>query len=143
MRSRLVILMAVVIAAAAVIFAVSRLGSFLSIPDPPASLPPNPASYLGVYETGIAATYQPVADFTKAAGRQPNLVGYYSGWGEPFETSFAETVRSHGAVTILQMDPTSPQSRRSPPVATTATCARLPTASGTSATRSSSASGTR
>ena len=50
--------------------------------------------------------YQPVADFTKAIGRQPNLVGYYSGWGESFATSFADTVRRHDAVTILQWDPT-------------------------------------
>ena len=51
-------------------------------------------------------TYQPVADFTKIAGAQPNLVGYYSGWGEPFKTSFAETARSNGATTIIQWDPT-------------------------------------
>ena len=42
----------------------------------------------------------------RLSGRQPNLVGYYSGWGEPFKTSFAETVSGHGAVTMVQMDPT-------------------------------------
>jgi Glycosyl hydrolase family 26 len=106
MRSRLVIVVAVVIAAAAVIFAVGR---FVPASDPgatPASLPPDQASYLGVYETGTLHAYQPVADFTQAAGKQPNLVGYYSGWGEPFETSFAEAARSHGAATIMQWDPT-------------------------------------
>ena len=101
MRSRLVILVAIAIAAAAV-FAVSHL---VSSSSGPTSLPSTPASYLGVYETGPPGTYQPVADLTKAAGRQPNLVGYYSGWGEPFQTSFAETVSQHGAVTILQWDP--------------------------------------
>ena len=69
-------------------------------------MPPDPASYLGVYEHGPPHAYQPVADFTRVAGKQPNLVGYYSGWGEPFKTSFAETVSRHGAVTILQIDPT-------------------------------------
>jgi hypothetical protein len=39
-------------------------------------------------------------------GRQPNLVGYYSGWREPFKVSFATTVSRHGAATIVQMDPT-------------------------------------
>jgi len=101
MRSRLVILVAVVIAAAAVVFAVSRFVS-----STPASLPTNPASYVGVYEAGALQTYQPIADFTQAVGRQPNLVGYYGGWGEPFQTSFADTVRRHGATTILQWDPT-------------------------------------
>jgi hypothetical protein len=104
MRSRLVILTALVIAAVAAFFAVSRL---VRPADPPAtSLPSNSASYLGVYESGPPGTYQPVAGFTSATGTQPNLVGYYSGWGEPFQTSFAETVREHGAATILQWDPT-------------------------------------
>ena len=40
------------------------------------------------------------------ADKQPNLVGYYSGWGEHFQASFAETVRGHGAATILQWDRT-------------------------------------
>jgi mannan endo-1,4-beta-mannosidase len=104
MRSRLVLLMALVIAAVAVVFAVSRL---TRPADPGAtSLPSDQASYLGVYESGPPSTYQPVADFTNKTGTQPNLVGYYSGWGEPFQASFAETVREHGATTILQWDPT-------------------------------------
>jgi hypothetical protein len=52
-------------------------------------------------------TYQPVADFTSATGTQPNLVGYYSGWGERFQASYADTVREHGGTPILQWDPTS------------------------------------
>ena len=106
MRSGLVILVAVVIAAIAVIFAVSPLVSSPGARVSPAQLPSTPASYLGVYEAGALETYQPFTDFTKAAGQQPNLVGYYSGWGEPFERSFAETVNRHGAITILQWDPT-------------------------------------
>jgi hypothetical protein len=106
-RSRLVVLMAVAVAVAGVAYAIIR---FAPSPSGPAaahaSLPTSLASYLGVYEHGTPRNYQPVAEFTKAAGRQPNLVGYYSGWPERFATKFAETVRSHGAVTILQMDPT-------------------------------------
>ena len=97
MRSRLALLTALVIAAAAAVFAVSR---FVWPADPAAtSLPSDQASYLGVFESGPPGTYQPVADFTSATGTQPNLVGYYSGWREPFQTSFAETVREHGAAT--------------------------------------------
>src|SRR5947208_85927 len=103
MRSRLALLAAAAIAVAGVVFAVSRLVS----PAAPAragavALPAAPASYLGVYEKGPPGSYQPVAAFTRAAGRQPNLVGYYGGWGEPFEASFAATVRRHGAITLLQ-----------------------------------------
>jgi hypothetical protein len=107
MRSRSVILVAAAIAVAAVAFAVHR---FVSSPVSPAMtsayLRPDPASYLGVYEFGPPATYQRVAEFSQVIGRQPNLVGYYSGWGERFETPFADTVNSHGAITILQIDPT-------------------------------------
>jgi hypothetical protein len=106
MRSRLAMVVAAVIAAAAVIIVISR---FVSSTDPAAAdapLPTSQASYLGVYEHGVLQAYQPVADFAKAADQQPNLVGYYSGWGEPFETSFAEKVSRHGAITIVQWDPT-------------------------------------
>jgi hypothetical protein len=115
MRRRLVMLAVVAIAgvAVAVAFAVDRH-------DPPSaapgiarvSLPSRLASYLGVYEKGPPHTYQPVATFVTTTGRQPNLVGYYSGWGEAFASSFAETVHRHSAVTILQIDPTDASIRR-------------------------------
>jgi mannan endo-1,4-beta-mannosidase len=106
MRSWLVMLVAAVVAIAAVAYAIIRFGPSPSGPAVArASLPSGVASYLGVYETGPPRTYQPVEVFGRAVGKQPNLVGYYSGWGEPFQTLFAETVRRHGAVTILQMDP--------------------------------------
>jgi len=102
-----VLLVAVVIAAAAVVFAVTRIGSptprRAAAVDP---LPTRPASYLGVYEPGSPGAYQLVAGFAQAAGRQPDIVGYFSGWTQPFATSFAERARSHGAVTIVQIDPT-------------------------------------
>jgi mannan endo-1,4-beta-mannosidase len=110
MRSRLVILVAVLMAAASVALAITRVASSsststrsLGVSSP---LPLRVASYLGVYESGPPDAYQPVTEFAKASGSHPNLVGYYSGWGVPFARSFAETVHSHGAVTILQMDPT-------------------------------------
>ena len=68
MRSRLVILVALVIAAAAVVFAVSRFVSSSRHGATPTSLPSNLASYLGVYEAGALETYQPIADFTRAIG---------------------------------------------------------------------------
>ena len=55
---------------------------------------------------GRLIPYQAVAEFAKVIGQQPNLIGYYTGWGEPFQGSFAETVHGHDAATILQMDPT-------------------------------------
>jgi hypothetical protein len=105
MRTRLVMLAAILTVSAAV-FAGTRL---LTAPSgggaASGSLPQTPASYLGVYESGPPDTYRPVANFASAAGKQPNLVGYYSGWGEPFKASFASTGRSHGAATLVQWDP--------------------------------------
>lgn len=109
MRSRLVMVAGVLIVVAVVAFGIIRFAPS----HPPtasaarASLPIGHASYLGVYESGPPRTYRADAAFATMAGRQPNLVGYYSGWKERFATSFADMVHRHGGVTILQWDPTS------------------------------------
>jgi mannan endo-1,4-beta-mannosidase len=109
MRSRPVMLLAVAIAAISVIVVVIRIGPAGSA-RPPAraqgTLPAKLASYLGVYEKGPPESYKPIATFAAAAGRQPNLAGYFSGWGEPFKTTFATTASRHGAATLVQIDPT-------------------------------------
>ena len=99
-------LVAVAVVVAAVAAVIIRFGPSDGPVAVRAPLPTGLASYLGVYETGPPDNYRPDAEFAQAAGRQPNLIGYYSGWGEPFKVSFADAVRGHGAVTILQMDPT-------------------------------------
>jgi mannan endo-1,4-beta-mannosidase len=108
MRPRLVTLAAVALAVAAVAFVIIRIAPSTrnqpTVAD--ASLPTTPASFLGVYASGTPQAYQAVDHFSRATATKPNLVGYYSGWPEEFATSFAETVYRHGAVPILQMDPT-------------------------------------
>lgn len=71
-----------------------------------AMLRPRLASYLGVFEHGSPPSYQPIATFAQAAGRQPNLAGYFSGWAEPFNTGYAQTLRAHGVIPFVQIDPT-------------------------------------
>jgi hypothetical protein len=100
-------LVAVAIAAAAVTFAVTRVASFPSRPPAVhAALPPSAASYLGVYEAGSPPDYDPIADFAQAAGGQPNIAAYFSGWAQPFAASFAEKIRSDGVIPFVQIDPT-------------------------------------
>lgn len=108
MRSWPVLAIAVAVAAAGVALVTARTVS--SAPAGPqiarSSLASSPASYLGVYEAGAPGGYQPFATFAKAAGRQPDIIGYFSGWPQPFDASFAAAARRHGAVTIVQIDPT-------------------------------------
>jgi Glycosyl hydrolase family 26 len=98
----------------AFVIAVAAIGftgiTFSFLPSTPpavhASLPSTADSYLGVFENGSPPGYDPIADFAQAAGRQPNLVGYYSGWAQPFASSYAQMVRSHGIIPFVQIDPT-------------------------------------
>ena len=144
MRSRLVIVVAVVIAAAVVIFAVSRFVSSPGHGATPASLPTDPASYLGVYEAGALHTYQPVADFTKAVGpaAEPRRVLQRLGGTLPdFVRKDGQQARRGHDLAVGSHSRFGLEDRRC--LVTTATCARLRTASASSASRSSSASGTR
>jgi hypothetical protein len=70
------------------------------------ALPATPDSYTGLYPAGAPDSYAGVTAFTKATGVQPNVVTYYSGWLEPFKTSFASAAAEHGAVPLVQIDPT-------------------------------------
>ncbi len=107
MRSRLVTLLAVFIAAAGLTLTAVRLVAHTSTPAVAhASLSPSLASYLGVYEDGSPPDFGPIGDFTHTVSRQPNLVGYFSGWAQPFASGFADKLRAHGIIPFVQIDPT-------------------------------------
>ena len=107
MRPRIVMLLAFVIAAVAVGFTGAR---FTLLPSSPpvvhAGLPPTLTSYLGVFENDSPPSYLPIAEFAQTAGRRPDLVGYYSGWAEPFQMSYAQMMHKHGVIPFVQIDPT-------------------------------------
>jgi mannan endo-1,4-beta-mannosidase len=108
MKNRLVMFLAIALAVAAVGAVASRLAGS-SESHPPvvhASLAPELAAYLGVFAPGAPPGYAELAGFGRAAGRQPNLAGYYSGWAQPFDMPFAQTISSHGVVPFVQIDPT-------------------------------------
>jgi mannan endo-1,4-beta-mannosidase len=108
MRSRWVMVLAVALAMAGAAGASIRLTASSPSRPPPvhAPLPPRPAAYLGVFEAGAPPAYSPIASFAEAAGRQPNLLGYYSGWAGTFDTSFAELLYRHRVIPFVQLDPT-------------------------------------
>lgn len=72
-------------------------------PSPPAHL--GPVRYVGVYTRGAPTSYAGVDQFSQEIGTQPDVVSYYSSWGEPFQMRFAKTVARHGATPLVQMNP--------------------------------------
>jgi hypothetical protein len=71
------------------------------------TLPATEDGYLGVYEADVPSSYAQIDQFAETAGRQPNLILYYSGWGEPFQISFARTALAQGATVVVDLDPTN------------------------------------
>jgi mannan endo-1,4-beta-mannosidase len=108
MKSRLVVAVALALALASVSGTVSRVVGAVHVTPPAAhaTLVPRLAAYLGAFEPGAPPDYAPVQSFAEAAGRAPNLIGYYSGWAEPFDVPFANTLRRHGIIPFVQIDPT-------------------------------------
>lgn len=93
----------VVLALIVVLVSISRS---TSRSDPvPAVAPTTPGSYLGIYIRGVPLSYSGLNAFTQATGVRPDLVLYYSGWLEPFQAGFATTVARHGAIPLVQMNP--------------------------------------
>jgi mannan endo-1,4-beta-mannosidase len=106
MRPRIVMLLAFVIAAVAVGFTGARF-TYLP-PTPPAIHAPlktTPASYLGVFESGSPPSYGPIDEFARAAGKEPNLLLFYTGWAQPFPVSMADSMHQHGLTPLVQIDP--------------------------------------
>jgi mannan endo-1,4-beta-mannosidase len=95
---------------AAIVVAVATRGLWRQA-DPPAHgvtrdpLPTAPASYIGIYREGVPISYRVISAFTAATGVNPKVVTYYSGWKESFQAGFATTVRKHGAVPLVQINP--------------------------------------
>jgi Glycosyl hydrolase family 26 len=108
MRPRIVMLLAFVIAAVAVGFTGARFTYLPSSPPPAvhAPLTTTPDSYLGVFESGSPSSYAPIEEFMQAVGKKPNLVGFYSGWAQPFSVPMAESMHRHGIIPFVQIDPT-------------------------------------
>jgi mannan endo-1,4-beta-mannosidase len=67
----------------------------------------SPGYYIGVYQRGVPQSYAGITSFTKTTGVSPRVVSYYSGWAEPFQVGFAADAVSHGALPLVQIDPTN------------------------------------
>jgi glycosyl hydrolase family 26 len=83
--------------------------SALASPKPVTPAPPafsvQPDTILGVYNGGVPRTYSLVDRFASEVGQQPNVVMYFSAWGDRFRTAFASVARRHGAVLFVELEP--------------------------------------
>ena len=104
MRYRLLLLLSVVVACVSLALTGSHL-RFRYVGPAHAHLKASSASYLGVYEPGVPPNYGPITTFARTVQKQPNLVGYYSGWAQPFAFSFAQKLHSHHMIPYVQIDP--------------------------------------
>jgi mannan endo-1,4-beta-mannosidase len=109
-RARTVTILTVIIAAAVVAMVAGLNGSFPGgktfDPAAPSHAIASPGGYLGVYAAGAPESYSGVSAFTATTGVRPRVVVYYSGWQEPFQARFAAVVARHGAVPLVQINPT-------------------------------------
>ncbi len=107
---RFLALGAAVIAAIAVVVAAGRHDESAARPAAPAAaapvtLPGQPGTYLGAYENGAPGSFAAVTRFTSATQARPDVVLYFSGWGEAFQASFAKAAARAGAAPLVQMEP--------------------------------------
>jgi mannan endo-1,4-beta-mannosidase len=81
----------------------------VALPTLPTATPASQSKtgYIGVFERGVPQSYAGITAFTKVTGVRPRLVSYYSGWFESFQMAFAKEAAKHGALPLVQIDPTN------------------------------------
>jgi hypothetical protein len=72
-----------------------------------AGLSTKPASYLGVYENETPGSYAQVTAFAKMAGRQPNVLMYYTDLSGAFPAAFAQEAWSHRTMLLVTLEPSN------------------------------------
>jgi len=101
----LAIPVAVVVVLISVIIRGGKPGALQTPLPTPASLPPQPSSYLGVFENGETKSWRPIDLFAKAVGKRPDIILYYTGWNAPFQADLAKQANEHGAMVLGQIEP--------------------------------------
>ena len=107
-RLRGIVIICVVIIAAVAVAAAITLSRRPATGPLPVNLPTTPGSYLGVYASGSPASFSGVTSFKSNTDTHPDVLMYYSGWFEPFQTSFAQKAAKEGAVPLVVAGPDGP-----------------------------------
>ena len=66
---------------------------------------PRGTKYLGVEAPGAPQSLSPVRAFAALIGRQPNMVGEYIGFGQPFDSAAISSAWAYGALTYIAWEP--------------------------------------
>ena len=61
--------------------------------------------YFGAALDGAPASSRPVKDFTKKVGKQPNMLLYYTAWGDQFDAKAVKNARALGALPVMEWEP--------------------------------------
>ncbi|WP_327431011.1 glycoside hydrolase family 26 protein [Streptomyces sp. NBC_01236] len=64
--------------------------------------------YFGVAVDGAPSSMKPVDAFAKTVGKEPNLVGSYSSWGDGFNAEGAKNVFEDGGMLYVSWEPFKP-----------------------------------
>lgn len=77
-------------------------------PEPPYDVRPllqPDKDYLGLAADGAPAKMTAVKDFAQKAGKKPNLIEFYSAWGDQYETRLVQNAWDYGAVSFIAWEP--------------------------------------
>ncbi|WP_128379192.1 glycoside hydrolase family 26 protein [Streptomyces cavernae] len=77
-------------------------------PEPPYDVRPllkPKKKYFGVAAEGAPAKMTAVEDFAKKAGKKPNVVEFYSAWGDQYETRLVQNSWDYGALSYIAWEP--------------------------------------
>lgn len=61
--------------------------------------------YLGVAVEGAPDSIQPVVDYGNQVGKKPNIIEFYSAWGDPFDGGGAANAWQYGALPFMSWEP--------------------------------------
>ncbi len=64
--------------------------------------------YFGAALPNVPASLSAESSYTKAVGKQPNLLEFYSSWGSGFDTKGAERIYAAGALPYMAWEPYKP-----------------------------------
>jgi hypothetical protein len=64
--------------------------------------------YFGAALDGAPTSLGPVKDFTTKVGKQPNMLLFYTGWGDGFDARAVRNAHAMGALPVMEWEPFEP-----------------------------------